>query len=353
MKKCILLSMTILMAITTTAQDKTISFTNKAVFTQSGSGSITQFIALLPIPQTNEYQTISNLSVNEGETVEDKNYGNTMLYFSDDKLPQNPFELSSTFDVTPKVIDIDLSKITDFKDYDPDSEPCKRHLGNRGAYIDTSNSYIVETGDKLWAESENVLDYARRCYEYVASNFDYIHGSWRTLSEILELKGGECGDLSTVVINLLRYKGIPSRHNICIRHDEVGYHVWVDFYLEDYGWIPLDATYKHNNPSGDYFGKYDGNCIVLAQDIQYDLSDKIIDTLFMNQVCAYWYWYSGSSCSLALDHVMQNNGATGIASFRKPQYDDSCIYNLKGQKVNADYKGIVILNGKKVIVKHN
>lgn len=350
MKKSLLLFLAIISAMALTAQDKAINFTNKAVFTKSGSGTITKFIALLPIPQSNEYQDVINMSVSSGEIIEDKNYGTKMLYFTDSQLP-NPYELSSTFDIKPKAVSIDLSKITDIKDYDPNSEACKRHLGNRGAYIDTSNPYIVETGDKLWAESKNVLEYARKCYEYVASNFKYINGSWRTLSQILQLKGGECGDFSTLVVNLLRYKGIPSRHNICIRHDEVGYHVWVDFYLEGYGWIPLDATYKNSNPSGDYFGKYDGKCIVLAQDIQYDLSDKISDTLFMNQVCAYWYWYSGSNLNLTLKHVMQNNGPADITPVQRLQTEDSGIYNLKGQKVDANYKGIVIVNGKKLLVR--
>lgn len=350
MKKSILLLLTIFVTMVLAAQNKPINFTNKAVFTKSGSGTITKFIALLPIPQTNEYQDVSNLSVSDGTFIEDKNYGNQMLYFSDEKLPGNPFELYSTFDITPKVINIDLSKVTDIKEYDPNSTPCKRHLGNRGEYIDITNPYIVETGNKLWAESKNVLEYARNCYEHVASNFKYIKGSWRTLSQILDLKGGECGDFSTLVVNLLRYKGIPSRHNICIRHDEVGYHVWVDFYLEGYGWIPLDATYKHDNPSGDYFGNYDGKCIVLAQDIQYDLTDKITDTLFMNQVCAYWYWYNGSSCELTINHFMKNNGSTGITPIQN-NTDNPKMYNLKGQIVDTNYKGIVIINGEKFIRK--
>ena len=350
MKRILLLSLTIVLAMAAVAQGKSISFTNKVVFTKTGSGTITKFMAFLPIPQTSEYQTVSNLNVSSGEVIEDKNYGNKMLYFIDDKMPGVPFELSSTFDVTPNAVNIDLSKITDIKDYDPNSEPCKRHLGNRGEFIDTSNPYIVETGDKLWAESKNVLEYARKCYEHVTSNFKYINGSWRTLSQILNEKGGECGDFSTLVINLLRYKGIPSRHNICIRHDEVGYHVWVDFYLEGYGWIPLDATYKNSNPSGDYFGKYDGKCIVLAQDILYDLDDKPANTIFMNQVCAYWYWCSGS-CNVSLQHVMKNNGATNISATMKPQLDESTMYNLKGQRVDSNYRGIVIVNGKKYMRK--
>lgn len=44
-------------------------------------------------------------------------------------------------------------------------------------------------------------------------------------------------------------------------------------------------------------------------------------------------------------------GATAIESVGAAKVADDAIYNLAGQKVGADYKGIVIKNGKKYIVK--
>jgi hypothetical protein len=43
---------------------------------------------------------------------------------------------------------------------------------------------------------------------------------------------------------------------------------------------------------------------------------------------------------------------TGIASPRiQDLTEDDAIYNLSGQKVNGSYKGLVIQNGKKKLVK--
>lgn len=42
---------------------------------------------------------------------------------------------------------------------------------------------------------------------------------------------------------------------------------------------------------------------------------------------------------------------TGITNVNAAESDDDTLYNLAGQKVNAAYKGIVIKNGKKYLVK--
>ncbi|MBR1880292.1 MAG: hypothetical protein IJ804_06060 [Prevotella sp.] len=44
-------------------------------------------------------------------------------------------------------------------------------------------------------------------------------------------------------------------------------------------------------------------------------------------------------------------GATGISTVKAQNVQSNVIYNLAGQKVGKDYKGIVIMNGKKVVLK--
>ena len=159
---------------------------------------------------------------------------------------------------------------------------------------------------------------------------------------------GECGDFSTLVVNLLRYKNIPSRHNICLRLDtDNSYHVWVDFYLEGYGWIPLDATYKHDYPSGDYFGRYAGDCIVVAQDMFYDVNGFNLEIC---QTFSYYYWCNGT-VNISDSHKVKNNGITGIQPVPFSATDNAPRYNLQGQKVDANYKGVVISKGKKHVVR--
>ena len=55
--------------------------------------------------------------------------------------------------------------------------------------------------------------------------------------------------------------------------------------------------------------------------------------------------------STARELSINLGGATGISEAKKAQSTDGAIYNLNGQRVSADYKGVVIKNGKKVVMK--
>ena len=67
------------------------------------------------------------------------------------------------------------------------------------------------------------------------------------------------------------------------------------------------------------------------------------------QTYSYWYW---GSTNITGNHVVTNNGIVdGIQSPSLNKTDNGAIYNLKGQKVNSNYKGIVISQGKKYIAK--
>lgn len=285
--------------------DKAFNYTNQVTFTKEGDGQLTRFVNLFPVPRTNEYQIISNLSCSDGQVIVENKYGNHVLVVDIKDFPGQQYVHSYTFDVQPIRVKVDVSKITETRPYNPNSEPCRKYLGDRGEYVMTRHPFVVHIGDSIWAQSANVLDYARRCYEYVASHFRYIHGTWRTLDKIIEEGGGECGDFTTLTINLLRYKGIPSRHNICVR--PIGeYHVWGDFYLEGYGWIPFDTQMKNACPNKDYFGYYNGSCIIVMQDIGYEIT-KGLPTYWFHYF--YKYWYSGS-CKVNNQQIQRLNGET-------------------------------------------
>ena len=49
--------------------------------------------------------------------------------------------------------------------------------------------------------------------------------------------------------------------------------------------------------------------------------------------------------------VITRGGSTGISTVKTVRVADGAIYNLAGQKVDKSYKGVVIMNGKKMIQK--
>lgn len=330
------------------AQEWAYKFYNQVSLQATGTAQMTRFLTLLPVPQTNEYQTVSDFTTSDGNVVEDAARGNQAVLVENDGF-SGSFTVRTTFTVTPKKVKIDVNNITEMP-YDTSSEIYKRFTGNRGDYVQTDNSYICNLGNQLWDESDGIIDYARHCYEYVAKNFRYINGSFRTLSQILQEGGGECGDFSTLVVNLLRYKGIPSRHILCLRLDG-GYHVWCDFYVEGFGWIPLDATYKNSNPRGNYFGVYDGACVVVAKDFCYDYPGFSCDIL---QTYSYRYWYRGGSLNVKGNHQFgMTERVSGISSpsASSSRGDSAKEYDLSGRPVSPGAKGIVVTHGRKYVVK--
>ena len=64
------------------------------------------------------------------------------------------------------------------------------------------------------------------------------------------------------------------------------------------------------------------------------------------------------SCGEAQNYVLTSKQGTlviekkevdGVSSVKADEQPNSATYKLAGQKVNAQYKGIVIRNGKKVV----
>ena len=105
-------------------------------------------------------------------------------------------------------------------------------------------------------------------------------------------------------------------------------------YTDTYKYVPQNSYVLQNGTSGLGFYK-------VAD------ADKIKITSF--RAYATFTYAAGSRDFLDIDF---NGDITGIKDV-KTQLEDSNapIYNLSGQRVGNDYKGVVIQNGKKFVVK--
>ena len=328
------------------AQDE-VYFTNKVSFTKTGNISGIRLVAVIPIPRTNEYQEISSLKTNYGKCIDTDN-GNKILFY-DGTFENSIMDLSESFLYKTKKIIIDFNNKNE-KNQVTEINP-NEYLDSDGKFIDVNNTTIQRIGDQLWSEAVDTIDYAKRCYEYVATHYKYINGSWRTLTEIIEAGGGECGDFTTLFVNLMRYKGIPARHNIGI-YVEGGYHVWPDFYHNDYGWIPVDPTFKNSNRNGDYFGRYDGGLIIVSQGLtSFSESDIEINNMPL-QTFYYWYWYTNGQGSINGTHQMSKDYQVDRVESIETFYRESDrTYNLMGVEQKGLHRGLNIKNRKKVYVR--
>ena len=277
---------------------------------KSNDTAFTNFILMAPCPQTNEYQNVYGLdirSMGDWESGDISENGNKFLglYLDEARLRgyARNFSVGFSFIHSPKNIDVDFSRFRNpdgswknMPEYDKTTKDYKDNCKRSGDVVDPENPMIQVISEKLFNESNsNKLDYAERCYNYVATHYRYLNPNTglHKLTELLSVGGGDCGNLSSIYISLLRAKGIPARHVVAIG-DNDNYHVWAEFYIQDFGWIPVDVTYKNANPYGNYFGKCDCHMVVVQKGVSMDYpipwhSSQTIDLL---QTFCYWYWYS-------------------------------------------------------------
>ncbi len=308
MKRNIVLMVWMFGSLFSTSAQNTFNVANRVVF-ENKSGNLNRITAILPVPQSNNYQTVSGLQVSEGDILPVPNSGN--LYLRNIKtfdLPAagNSACTTETFEVSLYPMHIDFSQFKKMYPYDTLSEIYRRYTSDKGGYIDTNHPVIQTVSDSLWEQSgQHIIGYARLCYEYVGANYKYLNPNTgiHPIADILTAGGGDCGNLSSLFVTLLRAKRIPARHIVTVRPDN-SYHVWSDFYLEKYGWIPVDVTMKLDFPNGDFFGYCRGDGIVMSDDICFDIEPLPNENYPAVLLQNYYYWYYGE-CRLNTAHEVK------------------------------------------------
>ena len=126
--------------------------------------------------------------------------------------------------------------------YDPD-DPVYRYYTRTQEYIELTPD-VSELAHRIVGKETNPYFQAKAIYQWCLGNIDYLYPDNRGLRFCLPRRTGDCGSYSLIFTGLCRAVGIPARvangHWCC--KAKKNYHVWNEFYLPGYGWIPADAT---------------------------------------------------------------------------------------------------------------
>ena len=273
---------------------------------RSEGTEFTRVYSILPIPVSNLYQDISNISaIKKGREFICPDGVNHYLVTDIDErdIPQTGGEAAAEyFHIKVYEVAANLSHIKDIPAYDPDSEECRLYLGKEdGDYVDPFYPEIAELADRLWNEtSGKLIAYARACFDWTAQNLTYgnaAHMGLQKMDFVMRNKITDCSNFASVFISLLRAKGIPARHVSVIspwlKKDIDREHSRAEFYIPAYGWIPADPTHQNGNPNGEHFALFNGRYVVMTRGINLilrgpDKTDDKVNSLS----CRYWYWYS-------------------------------------------------------------
>jgi len=207
----------------------------------------------LPIAQSSAQQTILSMDITsliDGEIGQEQRYGNKFWH------AELPDGLSDTLDIS-----IVYSAKRPINSMAYREKMAKTKLTENdvnlflsaNARVPVDGALIDSIRTKLAPAPEKSLAKARSIYDYVVGNMEYKKvgtgwGNGDTYWACSE-QYGNCTDFHALFTSLARAEAIPSRFEIGfpVPDDKEsgtigGYHCWVNFYLEETGWFPVDAS---------------------------------------------------------------------------------------------------------------
>ena len=136
-------------------------------------------------------------------------------------------------------------------EYDRESNLYKRYTNSRGTTRITPA--IRKKAREIVGDEKNAFRAARKIYDYVVDKTVYSHMPHAALPcldipesvYVHENRFGDCGAQSIYFSALCGAAGIPARSAggwQMIMPDEPGAHFWAEFYLPNYGWVPVDTS---------------------------------------------------------------------------------------------------------------
>jgi transglutaminase-like putative cysteine protease len=241
----------------------------------------------IPLPQSDRYQTIGNLKIETPFTYtkhRDPEYGNEYLYL---QVPAakvtEPAEVRVSFEVARYEHRVALDARSVTAQSGPTSRDLQRFLQpDRRVPL---QGVIADLSAQETSGLQDPLAKARAIYNYVIATMRYDKSGtgWGNGDAIwaCTAKRGNCTDFHSLFIGMMRAAGIPARFEIGFplpadQHDGAipGYHCWAEFYVEPYGWIPVDASeaWKHPDKKDYFFGAHDDNRLqfTVGRDIRLD-----------------------------------------------------------------------------------
>ncbi|GMO59083.1 MAG: transglutaminase domain-containing protein [Treponemataceae bacterium] len=135
--------------------------------------------------------------------------------------------------------------------YDKTKELYQKNIA-ADALVESGSEDIALFAKTIVREETNPYKNARSLYKHVLDTFDFSENARRStvpLASLIRTKRADSYDISLLYCALLRSLEIPARANagVLTGISESGAvtaanHWWVEFYIEDFGWVPVDIA---------------------------------------------------------------------------------------------------------------
>ncbi|WP_367357628.1 transglutaminase-like domain-containing protein, partial [Mesotoga sp.] len=201
-----------------------------------------------------------------------------------------------TFTHYQQQFDIDPDQVGE---YDKESSLYKDYTKSEGSiYYDER---FEELARSIVGDETNPYLQAKKIYYYVVENIKYTFMAHVAIEAAgipeslysFEHGYGDCGTQSMIFSALCRSIGIPARApgGFQVFSGQLGSHFWAEFYLPNYGWVPVDtsagqiATYTYEITEEErkafidyFFGNQDPLRLVVQNSVDFLPAEKPADT---------------------------------------------------------------------------
>lgn len=250
--------------------------------------------AWVPVPQSDEHQTISSIEVTDGlryKVVDERTHGNQFV----------------RVDLTERAIDRPMEVTVSYR---VDRIPCRslstrQHptrpsSAERTRYLQPNRlvpleGAIVMEATRVAGAGSDPLGQARALYDNIVAtvSYDKSGAGWGRGDALYacSARTGNCTDFHSLFIAEARSLGIPARFVMGFPVPDEGdagtvggYHCWAEFYVEEFGWVPIDASEAHRHPDKRQalFGGLDADRVAVT--IGRDISIPGTDGELLNYV---------------------------------------------------------------------
>lgn len=182
--------------------------------------------------------------------------GNRILYLDIENPTVKEFTIVETFVVMRRELGAAIDPANAVRLTPEDRKDYARYLGSNANIV--IDDHIRALSKEIVGEERNPVLQARRIFDWVLNDVDY----WvkdpknKKASPVgsnlycLENKCGNCSDFHSLWVSLARAAGIPCRMvfgsyfktSLDGVDKDQSYHCWVEYYIKNAGWIPLDVS---------------------------------------------------------------------------------------------------------------
>ena len=234
----------------------------------------------VPLPVSDPYQKISLLHIESPVAYKlhrDPEYGNRYAYLAFNSGQVSfPFEVRMRFQTERHEHRVNLRAARSVRAGAELQADLRRFL--EPDRLVPTDGVIAALAEQETRGLNQSLDKARAVYDFVVSTMRYDKSGegWGRGDAIYacNARKGNCTDFHSLFIGMLRASGIPARFEIGFplppdqTEGEIpGYHCWAEFFLDGFGWVPVDVSeaWRHPKKREYFFGANDEHRVLFSR----------------------------------------------------------------------------------------